>query len=614
MNPNREFQENVQPVATAPVTPSPLPTTPSVPITGGNIAGDVSYGAQQPTEAAVAPQQPTQPVTFNGSVVDLLNTAGVDSSQAARKQLASQYGIQGYDFSADKNKELASKFLEAYNANKAKPIPESGAAAASALDSYFEQSPVLGDQQDPIGASFDIYGGMDPVQAKVFDTISQIMSQLNTQQTFQEELSKVLGPELQQEKALFAEGMNLKRLMEGQEDAVREEIQAAGGFATEQMIQNITITRNKTLLRRANQVSDELATLDNYIDRVTSLTKANRDDVRQSLMDKLGLTQTLFSMSQSMQNASKENYNNIVSQVGYTGLAQLLQNAPQQQAQVEKTLGLPLGTLSNPAFLEMAKPKQKLTTQVTEIDGRRALLTFDQNGNPTNVVDLGSAASGSGGLTPGQVNAFNSIVSKYNSSPLIAAADRTVVLKNTINEIKKNPNNGAQQLNLAYSYIQALDTYQSAVREGELSLVNSIDSKVGQVKNYVEQIQNGQIVRPEVAKQIADAAETIVDTINASAKQKAQSFASQANVVGLGPYWNQYVSGFDQSYNQTSPTQKGTLSSSEYVDKVLTEHGLSYQQILESIPLGSIGVIDNETGEVGSIPAEEFDPSIYTRI
>lgn len=157
----------------------------------------------------------------------------------------------------------------------------------------------------------------------------------------------------------------------------------------------------------------------------------------------------------------------------------------------------------------------------------------------------------SGDMTPGQVTAFNSIVGKYNASPLVAAADRTVVLKNSIEKARTNPSDGATQLNLVYSYIQALDTYQSAVREGELGLVNSIDSKVGKLGNFVTQIQNGQIVRPEVAKQMADAAENLVSTINEGASRKAKSFESQANTVGLGDAWKEYTAGFQTSYNQS---------------------------------------------------------------
>jgi len=161
-------------------------------------------------------------------------------------------------------------------------------------------------------------------------------------------------------------------------------------------------------------------------------------------------------------------------------------------------------------------------------------------------------------LTSGQASAFNAIVSAKNKSPLLAASDRLPVLQNAIKEARANPSNGALQLNLVYSYVQALDTYQSAVREGELSLVNSIDSKVGQLGNFVSQIQNGQIVRPEVINQMADAAENIVNTINTSAKQKSKSFKAQAEAQGLGDVWNKYEGGYDASYDSkvSNPDQE----------------------------------------------------------
>lgn len=181
-----------------------------------------------------------------------------------------------------------------------------------------------------------------------------------------------------------------------------------------------------------------------------------------------------------------------------------------------------------------------------------------------------------GNMTAGQVSAFNSIVGKYNSSPLVQAADRTTVLKNAITDIRKNPSDGALQINLAYSYIQALDTYQSAVREGELSLVNSIDSKVGQIQNWTTQINNGQTVRPEVAKQIADAAEKVVDTINEAASRKAQSFQSQAQTVGLGSQWQQYISGFEQNYSieQFKDTTNADLLGFERTEEFSDPNGI----------------------------------------
>lgn len=178
---------------------------------------------------------------------------------------------------------------------------------------------------------------------------------------------------------------------------------------------------------------------------------------------------------------------------------------------------------------------------------------------PTTHFSSGSS-SGVDGMTSRQLTAFNQIVSAYNRSPLIMASDRTAVLKNTIQQVYADPNNAAIQLNLAYSYIQALDTYQSAVREGELSLVNSIDSKVGQLQNSISQIQNGQIIRPEVAKQIADAALLIVNTIDGAAKQKAESFRSQANVVGVGTQWDEYEGGFTAGFDSPPITPADTFT------------------------------------------------------
>lgn len=189
-----------------------------------------------------------------------------------------------------------------------------------------------------------------------------------------------------------------------------------------------------------------------------------------------------------------------------------------------------------------------------------------------------AGSSNSSGLTNYQeANAFNTIVGKYNASPLIQAADRTPVLAATIEKVKANPSDAAQQLNLSYAYIQALDTYQSAVREGELTNLNSIDSKIGAIGNSIEKIKNGQIVRPDVALQIANAAKDLVDTINLAAKNKAKSFESQANVVGIGNQWRQYTGGFSTPYNQ----QQKTIPA-DVLSKIKADHPeLTEAQIIE---------------------------------
>lgn len=160
------------------------------------------------------------------------------------------------------------------------------------------------------------------------------------------------------------------------------------------------------------------------------------------------------------------------------------------------------------------------------------------------VKSKGMAVNSDTGLTQGQSSLFNSIASEYFKSPLVAANDRTVVLKGVVDKIKSSPEmaaNAAMQRNLVYSYIQALDTYQSAVREGEIDGVTALDSRVGSLLNEVTRINQGQTVRPEVALQIADAAKMLVDTINTGAKSKQAQFRARASAIGLGSTWDNFT-------------------------------------------------------------------------
>lgn len=198
-----------------------------------------------------------------------------------------------------------------------------------------------------------------------------------------------------------------------------------------------------------------------------------------------------------------------------------------------------------------------------------------------------STKSGDDELTKAQkVNTFNKIVNEYNKSPLIRAAERTPVLSGTIDAVIKDPKNSALQLNLSYAYVQALDTYQSAVREGELNNLNSIDSKIGQIQNYVQKMGNGQIMRPEIAKQVAESAKSIVDLINSSAKQKAQSFRSQAQVSGIGDQWDQYTGGFNAVYDKESDSNEEIITDDQGNQYRVNPDG-SATQILSKVGSGT---------------------------
>ena len=155
------------------------------------------------------------------------------------------------------------------------------------------------------------------------------------------------------------------------------------------------------------------------------------------------------------------------------------------------------------------------------------------------------AAQSGGNWTPKQVQTFNQIAGAYERSPLIRAADRTIVLKDAIKAAKADPKNATNQLNLAYSYIQALDTYQSAVREGELQNLGMLGTRLQQLGVTVDRyVTSGAFIPPAVASQIATSAEQLAKTIEAGQRQKQREFGSRARVSGVGEMWDEFVAGF----------------------------------------------------------------------
>ena len=97
---------------------------------------------------------------------------------------------------------------------------------------------------------------------------------------------------------------------------------------------------------------------------------------------------------------------------------------------------------------------------------------------------------------------------------------------------------------------------------------------------------NGQIMRPEIAKQVAESAKSIVDLINTSAKQKAQSFRSQAQVSGIGEQWDQYTGGFNPVYNSTNNSSEEIITDGQGNRYRVNPDG-SATQILSNVGSGT---------------------------
>ena len=197
-------------------------------------------------------------------------------------------------------------------------------------------------------------------------------------------------------------------------------------------------------------------------------------------------------------------------------------------------------------------------------------LSFDdyQTRDANRKISLTLAANANaGGMNTKQQTIFNQIVNNYQKSPLVAAADRALTLKNSVENIKKNPELGAAQLSLIYGYIQALDQYQSAVREGEIALNQSLLGIRGKLDVYASNLENKRILDKPTALNIAKDAERLVKTIDDAAKRKEEQFKSQARVNGIENAWNDYRSAFTASYEVANEIiNDETQSKQEVID------------------------------------------------
>lgn len=421
-NPNANWQNNVQAAPAA-----PAPATQVTVNTGQSPAPSQSSKTAQPTTQAPGTSTLTMPA--NGSVVDLLNSAGQDSSFAARQQLAQQYGIQGYAGTAAQNTDLANKYIEAHKVLSSTPIPDTGAQGRSALDTYFNENQ---QQEDPQKTFMDSFAAMNPIEANLYQQLSGLLSSSSNQQSltdlYKQEAAAQGIPELNMQLA------DMNKILNGTEDDIRDEITTAGGSVTESQVQAMVGARNKNLLKQASYLSDVINAKNDYVDHVVSLTQADRKQVSDDLDRKLGITNTLISMSERMQDNAKENYQSIVNSVGWEGLAKTLQGSPIQTANVEKMFGLAPGELQVlAAYKKPLTAQEELQNKNLELQNKK--LTQDINTGPsvsTSLQNFGTASSPHYKLINSKTGAT---IADYGSSVPPVGAQQVALQQQNIQDI-----------------------------------------------------------------------------------------------------------------------------------------------------------------------------------
>ncbi len=146
--------------------------------------------------------------------------------------------------------------------------------------------------------------------------------------------------------AINTEMLNTKRIIEGTEDDIRNEVTAANGFATESQVLSLANARNKTLVKNYNALVDQANNIQNQVSTMMNFAGQDRQNALAIAQQKLNIDQQILQYRDKFISNAKEAFNNVINAVGYKGLYATLQNNPQSLALAEKTLGIAPGGLA----------------------------------------------------------------------------------------------------------------------------------------------------------------------------------------------------------------------------------------------------------------------------
>lgn len=171
---------------------------------------------------------------------------------------------------------------------------------------------------------------------------------------------------------LDTELMDMRNVIDGTEDDIRNEITKAGGFATESQVQALTNSRNKQLIKNYNNLLQTRELKQNHLDTMIQLSKEDRQLASQEFDQRFNIVMQMQDYKMRMQENARQGYDRIVAQVGYAGLQQMTGGDPYYTSLVEKTLGLGEGGLSQLASIVDEEKELNLELKREQIATERA--------------------------------------------------------------------------------------------------------------------------------------------------------------------------------------------------------------------------------------------------
>lgn len=236
--------------------------------------------------------------------------------------------------------------------------PQSAGEARGMVSSYLPA-------EEPSTSVVDDIFSQDPVIGQMMTGIADLLSAKNQVPSIMEDykrLRRQSGLDDINEELIDAE-----TILDGTEDDIRNEIQTAGGFGTESQVQAMTLSRNKNLLKRYNQLVQMKTDATNQLNTMLTLTQQDRQMAQERINTQIS---TMFNMANFRQTAlqnTRSQYQWMATQMGADGLYNSLSQDPRQLAFAEQILGTGPGGLQKMGEAAAAEKQRRAAIEERQI-------------------------------------------------------------------------------------------------------------------------------------------------------------------------------------------------------------------------------------------------------
>lgn len=259
-------------------------------------------------------------------------TNPVVSAAQAQANLA-QGGLTGTDLAA------AQKSLSAYQQGHA-------AATASGVPAPQEANMGMSAATTAAGNATQTYVPPAPVQDALTEATQKYTDDFNNAMSTQQQGESLVNQYQDFTKqlgipALNTELMNMKNVIDGTEDDIRNEVTKAGGFATDSQVLAMTNSRNKVMIQNYNNLLQTRSDAMQQIQTLTGLAQQDRQFAAQQLDQQLNFDQQQMTFATNAQKNAQQSYQNSAATFGWSGVLQqaLATGDPNAVARVNATMG-----------------------------------------------------------------------------------------------------------------------------------------------------------------------------------------------------------------------------------------------------------------------------------